>query len=71
VRQAGDRHGDHQDAPVEDLRYPALQAEQLEAEDARFQEVDPDQGAERVEPARLEDRGAEEDRGEHGQQVAV
>src|ERR1700748_2772429 len=62
VQQGGDRDRDHQDAAVEDLGDPALQAEQLKAEDARLQEVDADQGAERVEPAGLGDRGAEEER---------
>jgi hypothetical protein len=43
----------------------------LQAQDAGCQEVDADPGAERVEPARLENRRAEEDRREDGQQVTV
>src|SRR6185437_9607147 len=66
----GDR-GD-QGGPVEDLLDVALGAEQLEARGPGGQEVDRDEGAERVDPARLDRGDAQEDRGEGGEdQVAA
>src|SRR5580693_10440382 len=71
VQERGDGHCYHEDATVENRRDPGLQAEQLEPEDAGLQEVDADEGADRVEPSRLDDGSPEEDRGEGRQQETV
>src|ERR1700733_53881 len=67
-----DRDRRDQRRTVEDLLYVALGAEQLEARGAGRQEVDRDEGAERVDAARLDRGDPEEDRREGRQdQVAA